>query len=328
MYFSCFHSILTILNEQDNETVVRVKNDDENALLASATILSLSDAAFSLVKELFLKNGCTSVSRSVSVSASDGDKCEVQIGTWKQYGCYILTKQHKNQLYGGQLLDDIHIGAAQILIKRQFPEVCGLQNTLLQKSINLQPFQGLNNLQIVHMGDINHWIVISTIGCKRDEIEIYDSLQTTLNLDSETVIAKYLYSKSSHVVMKFVNIALQSGSTECGLYAIAIMTALAFRQDPALLVFDQNSLRTHLGECFEAGNIQLFPTVKKRRIKDRIKKVKMVPIFCICRLPEDDNFPMIQCDICKEWYHFKCIDVSPDDIPEETTWHCQKCSYS
>ena len=75
------------------------------------------------------------------------------------------------------------------------------------------------------------------MGCKRHEIEIYDSLQTTLTTESETVISKYLHSEGSHIVMKYVNVALQSGSTECGLYAIAIMMALAFGEDPALLVF-------------------------------------------------------------------------------------------
>ena len=175
----------------------------------------------------------------------------------------------------------------------------------------------------MHVGDINHWIVISTMGCKKHNIEIYDSLQTTLSLESETVIARYLHCKSPHIVMKFVNIAMQSGSTECGLYAVAVMTALAFGQDPAVLVFHQNSLRTHLGECFQTGYIQLFPAVKKRRIKDRIKKEKMV---CNCRLPEDDNLPMVQCDDYKEWYHFNCIDESTNDITEETNWHCQKCT--
>lgn len=117
------------------------------------------------------------------------------------------------------------------------------------------------------------------MGCKGDDVEIYDSLQTTLNLESEAVIARYLHSKSSHIVLKFVNITMQSGSTECGLYTVAVMTALAFRQDPALLVFDQNSLRTHLGEYFQSGYIQLFPAVKMIQIKDRIKKEKMISIY-------------------------------------------------
>ena len=335
LYFSCFHTILYAKCDDDISTVVRIKNNSDSTLLASAVILSLSDSAFSLVEELFLKDGNISVSRndteisvsvsdiSVSVSESrrDLDKC----GTWKKYGCYVLTKQHKNQLYGDQLLTDIHIGAAQTLIKMQFPHIGGLKNTVLQNSMYFQPFEGPVNLQIVHMGDINHWIVISTVGCKGDNIEIYDSLQTTLALETETVIARYLHSESSQIVMKFVKIATQIGNTECGLYAIAIMTALAFGQDPALLVFDQDSMRAHLGECFEVGYLQPFPVVKKRRIRERIRREKKVSIYCNCRLPENDAFPMVQCDACKEWYHFKCIGASIDDVSEETNWHCHKC---
>ena len=90
----------------------------------------------------------------------------------------------------------------------------------------MQPFhQGPKSLQIVHMSGINHCIVISTMACKENEIQVYDSLSATLNLESETVIARYLNITSPHILMKFV----KSGSTECGLYAIAVMTALAFR---------------------------------------------------------------------------------------------------
>ena len=35
------------------------------------------------------------------------------------------------------------------------------------------------------------------------------------------------------------------------------MTALAYEQDPALFMFDQNRWRSHLGECFKADYIQL-----------------------------------------------------------------------
>ena len=47
-------------------------------------------------------------------------------------------------------------------------------------------------------------------------------------LETETVITRYLHSESLRTVKKFVNIAMQIGSTECGLYAVAVMTALEF----------------------------------------------------------------------------------------------------
>ena len=50
---------------------------------------------------------------------------------WKKYGCFALTNLHKIHLNIGSdhLLDNIHIGAAQELIKKQFPHLGGLQNT-------------------------------------------------------------------------------------------------------------------------------------------------------------------------------------------------------
>ena len=40
-----------------------------------------------------------------------------QPNVWKKYGCYVLTTMHKAHLVRGNLLDDIHMGAAQALLK-------------------------------------------------------------------------------------------------------------------------------------------------------------------------------------------------------------------
>ena len=137
--FSCFSSIIYEQSNNNVNTLVRTSNNSNSTLLASAVLLFLSIDAFSFVEELFSKDGKACVSRNdfaVAVSESDRDldKCTTGTMTWKQYGCYVSTKQHKSQLYGGHLLNDIHIGAVQTLIKIQFPEVGGLKNTVLQNS--------------------------------------------------------------------------------------------------------------------------------------------------------------------------------------------------
>ena len=50
-----------------------------------------------------------------------------------------------------------------MMIKTQFPDIGGLQNTLLQNSKSLRPFTGQKNLQVAHekMGHTDHWVVIS-----------------------------------------------------------------------------------------------------------------------------------------------------------------------
>ena len=75
-------------------------------------------------------------------------------------------------MLGDHLLYDIPIGAAQTLLQQQFPRIGGLQNTVMQDSKPLWPFVNQQNIQIVHvrLGRLNHWIVVSTIGCTNNEI--------------------------------------------------------------------------------------------------------------------------------------------------------------
>ena len=113
-----------------------------------------------------------------------------------------MTNLHKAHLCTDHLLDDIHIGAAQELIKKKFPHFGGLQNTVMQNSETLKSLNSKNgSLQIVHvkLGKVDHWVLISTVGCAEDEIELYDSLQQKPSLDTQTVIARYLRSSSQSI---------------------------------------------------------------------------------------------------------------------------------
>ena len=43
--------------------------------------------------------------------------------------------------------------------------------------------------------------------------------------------------------------------------------------------------------------------------------------FCICRGPSYGD--MIECEICEEWFHFKCVGIKEGEEPKE--WHCKNC---
>lgn len=179
-----------------------------------------------------------SISKVKPIAVATGNKYN---GIWKKYGCFVLTNLHKAHLCSDHLLDDIHIGAAQELINRQFPHFGGLKNTntVMQNSEMMRPFKGNDgSLQIVHvkLGKIDHWVLISTVGCAEDEIELYDSLQQKPSLDTQTVIPRYLRSSSHSIQIKVINVAVQKGSTDCGLYAIAMMTSIANKHHPEYVV--------------------------------------------------------------------------------------------
>ena len=234
---------------------------------------------------------------------------------------------HKSHLCNGQLLDDYHIGAAQALLQRQFPNIGGFQNTVIQDTDSLQRFTKKDNLQIVHvkLGRTDHWIALSTVGCADGEIEIYDSLQLSPALHTQTVVARYIKSKLHSIKIKVVNVATQKGGLDCGLYAIAMMTSIANNDDPVNLVYNQQELRIHLYQCFENEIIEKFPIFKGKRIKKRISEELTYLIYCKCRLP-DDGTKMVQCDKCLEWYHVKCIlDLNPQLTNSDDQWFCDSC---
>jgi hypothetical protein len=56
--------------------------------------------------------------------------------------------------------------------------------------------------------------------------------------------------------------------------------------------------------------------LKSAAIKE-VKKPQPEPeaqpaVYCICRSSDEQN--MIMCDYCEEWYHYKCINLTPVSI--------------
>ncbi|KAI1793537.1 hypothetical protein LXA43DRAFT_1001195 [Ganoderma leucocontextum] len=46
--------------------------------------------------------------------------------------------------------------------------------------------------------------------------------------------------------------------------------------------------------------------------------------YCLCK-NADDGSPMIHCSSCKDWYHFRCIDLSERDAEEIQAYVCSSC---
>ena len=79
------------------------------------------------------------------------------------------------------------------------------------------------------------------------------------------LIVKQLISIISNIFhestrKELVPIHRQTGGQDCGVYAIAILTALAFCHDPAKIKFNQSAMRLHLIKCLEMGAFSPFPT--------------------------------------------------------------------
>lgn len=53
-----------------------------------------------------------------------------------------------------------------------------------------------------------------------------------------------------------------------------------------------------------------------------------VDVYCVCGQPYDPNLFMIQCDVCKDWFHGNCVDVKEHDACDIIKYHCPQCQLS
>ena len=120
-----------------------------------------------------------------------------------------------------------------------------------------------------------------------------------------------------------MNVEKQTGTVDCALYAIAMITALWLKEDPIAIIFNQAELRPHFINILETKTITKFPILKvKHRITDRISYTQQCLVYCICRLP-DDGREMVGCDVCHEWFHLDCLGLT--EAPKTDIWYCSQC---
>jgi hypothetical protein len=47
-------------------------------------------------------------------------------------------------------------------------------------------------------------------------------------------------------------------------------------------------------------------------------------VYCFCRKPWQGRF-MIQCNLCSEWFHGACVDITPTDSIDIDVYKCGDC---
>ena len=136
-------------------------------------------------------------------------------------------------------------------------------------------------------------------------------------------IAAILHSTKASITLKIHKTQFQKGKSDCGVYAIAYITDLLFGNDPASFKYDQDEMRAHFLECIQNEHLTPFPS---STVMPRKPKEIRVPIYCICRLPDNGEERMIKCNQCGEWYHQTCEKVPISKfVSFKGIWKCSKC---
>ena len=91
----------------------------------------------------------------------------------------------------------------------------------------------------------------------------------------------------------------QSGTNDCGLFAIAV--CLASGEDPSTFKWNQKLMWDHYYKCLIDEKLTMFPGERTRHSKKSSKSTE-TKIYCICRMPWMKR-DMIHCPKCKDWFH-------------------------
>ena len=166
---------------------------------------------------------------------------------------------------------------------------------------------------------------VSNIGAPEGTVNVYDSLYSSVNTHVKKQIARIIQSAKPVVTLNFVNVQTQTGTCDCGIFVLAFATCLVNGISPESLVFDQSKMRNHLYQCMQRQEITNFPLQKGgKNIRRQNKSVDSMTLSCKCRMP--DNEQMVECTLCKNWYHILCVNVPTDALNnDDTPWYCDMC---
>lgn len=215
-----------------------------------------------------------------------------------------------------QCLNDIVINAAQQLLRRQYLNVNGLLDTVVVAAcaVEASSLDKSSVIQIVFDSVRKHWLTVSNEGCASDHLAIYCSLQLIPSNPCIETIARLFCCETKTLTLDVINTRQQQGSVDCGLFAIAYADMLARKQDPCNIIFEQSEMRNHLLHCLQVGQISQFPISMFRTPRHRCVRTATVELFCVCRSTYTVGQNMLQCAVCQEWYHQRCVDLNDDSF--------------
>ena len=153
-----------------------------------------------------------------------------------------LDEDDRSKILNQKWLTDKHMNACSVLLKQANPSQSGLHHTLtLAKKPHLCASPE-DFVQLAHI-EQSHWVCFSSINCPPGVVDVYDSApysSSTCNvlLKQVAAVAK---CQDTNLEVRFVDVQVQEGTNDCGLFAIAFATALCNGVDPYSLSLDQKS---------------------------------------------------------------------------------------
>ncbi|KAI6648271.1 Calcium-responsive transcription factor [Oopsacas minuta] len=221
------------------------------------------------------------------------------------------------------------INAFCTLLKKNFPHLQGLQDTILFE--NRQFVKAPRpSMQLHHDGAL-HW-VCSSIDVE-GHVTLYDSLSTGRISDELAVQLAFLYENDADHELKvaLAPIQQQRGGADCGLFAAAVCLTIATGGDPTQVYWKQSRMRSYLTDCFNSEILIPFPKIEsivlRSRLTTNLGTYLKIKLWCLCHLPSCASKNMIECPKCLKWFHKPCVGL--EDIDKDIdNFYCHNCRES
>ena len=138
---------------------------------------------------------------------------------------------------------------------------------------------------------------VTTVGFENEAVNVYDSLYSSVSSKTIHLNASMTSSSAAKLVVRMMNAEKQSNGSDCGVLAIAYAFDICSGFDPCQVRFDHRTIRQHLSACLERCQFSRFPVCGEWK-SAAVKSSKTVDLHCSCRMPEQPDDEMAECDKC------------------------------
>ena len=159
---------------------------------------------------------------------------------WIQSKRFTLYECNKTVLKSGDWLTDEIIDAGQKILAMQFNKrfrKAGFQSVVLGETY-LFEVQSEECVQVLHDG-YSHWLTISTVGAPPANILVYDSMYASAGQETKLQAACLMMVSEPNLTLNFLDVQMQSGGSDCGVFALEFATAICYGHAPGKILFDQ-----------------------------------------------------------------------------------------
>ena len=150
---------------------------------------------------------------------------------WTTVGDMVLYDEHRQVLESDGWLNDKHINAFQVLLKKQHPHISGLQNTLLQETNCFDVLGSDLFIQCLNLSS-NPWITVPTVDGPPHTVRVFDRLNLRLSSSLIKLIADMTNTTSSTIWVSMQTCTTRQVGVTVGCLPLHLLVLFVIKEIP------------------------------------------------------------------------------------------------